>query len=72
MPRKKEMNAESLKKVLVDNIDGISTGKVDARTANSVCASVRTLCSIVKLEKDIAKAARKSPTKSTKKFAGLT
>ena len=64
-------NAENLKQILWDTISEVRDGTTNTQKANAVCSSARTICSIVKLELQMAKLTGKKPTVKAKKFAQI-
>lgn len=69
--KEKTLNAESLKDVLWQTIKDVRSGSANTSKANAVCAGARTICSIVKLELQVAKLAGRKPTVKSKQFAAL-
>ena len=69
--KKEKLTAERLKNVVWETLADVRSGEISPQKANSVCASSRAICSIVKLELQVARLSGRKPTTNAKRFTAL-
>lgn len=65
---KEQLNSTALKTKLWDTLNEVKTGTMDVRKANAITGTARGICSIVKLEMQMAKMSGKKPTLKLQSF----